>query len=233
MPQETQQALFKRIVKELIKPAFKAEGFTTSKWTFRKQEKGFVKIFDIQQDLRDPKEISFVFNLGFFIHYVHDLGCSYTLSPDKIKESQCCYRTRVNREGNYNAADLWFSLTEKTKFENIKLSVIKAVERSIDLFNHIQTIYDLINFLDKHKVFKNDETTLNLGIGLTLIKLGDKKIGMKLYNQGYLTFTKWLREMKTIDEEEYDGKDDFTEILWKKFKDITRKLKITVKDKIF
>lgn len=238
MSLEKQQTLFKQIVKELIKPAFKAEGFTTSGQTFRKQENGFVKIFNIQQDTRDPQEINFIFNLGFFIPYVHDLAYSYVLLPDKIRESSCCYRTRVSQSGCNsqlgNKSEKWFKLSEEAKFETVKASVIKAVEVSIDLFRTFTTLYDLTNPPKKYKDEFKYTKMPKLGMGLTLIKLGDKELGMKLYNKGYADFVKWLQQMKKISEKldkGKDKKDDFPERLWKKFKEITRELKIPVKDK--
>jgi hypothetical protein len=234
MSRVKQQALFKVIVKELIKPAFKAEGFSGDGQNFRKQENGFVKVFNIQKDARDPERTDFVFNLGCYLSYEHVLKYGYDEVFDKIKESQCGrFRTRVSVPGF--KWEKWFTLTEKTKFEDVKVSVFKAVEKSLKMFNQIQTVYDLIESHKQKSQFQYPAPDLE--IGLTLIKLGDKKLGVKLFNKGYPEFLQHLRSvkerLKNLKKQGSSVNDDYPEKIWKKFNEIARELKIPVKDKDF
>ena len=231
MAHDHEKIIFNQILKELIKPVFKVEGFATSGRTFRKPENGFTKIFNIQCDSRDPKNVDFIFNIGFFIPYVHDLQYLRTLAPDKINEASCCYRTRVSQLGY--EYEKWFTLTEKTKFKNIKSEVTKAVKVSIDLFRSIKSIHDLLKPPEKYKdKFKHSliSDAHYLGIGLALIKLGDQKLGMELFSKGYSKFIELLRKMKKIREEK-NLSHTYPEDRWKILVRITNELKIPLKDK--
>lgn len=233
MSREYQEKLLNRLLEEIIKPVFKADGFKTDGVTFLKHEVEFMKVFNIQLDLRIENEINFTFNLGLFIGYHHALTHTYELLPDNVKESHCCYRIRASKL-TYDW-DKWIKINEKTKFEDIKSSVVEMVKVSVDFFKNFKTIYDLVEIPDKYKQYFN-VPDLDLPLGLTLIKLGDRKLGEKLYNKGYPEFLEWLKEMKMINKEivEKEGgkDDDFHKVLWKRFNQIAKEIKISVKDKV-
>jgi hypothetical protein len=224
--------LFKQIVKEIVKPVFIAEGYVAHDRTFLEQKDGFVKVCTVHKDGRMPDKISLVFEIGCYIPYESILMIAKDIPFNKITAYHCWrYQERIYLPdlGELKSNGTWFSITEKTKLKDIQPLILRAAEKNLKSLNTINTIYDLLNTRELKKSFNCHPAKFELG--LTLIKLGDRELGMKLYQEGFPHFIDFLRN-RAAGEIEYkinaDDEVDSSKNLWKKFKEITLELDIPV-----
>ncbi len=230
--------LFKQIIKELVKPSFISQGYSANANTFKQQKDGFVKVCTIHKDGRLPDSISLVFEIGCYIPYEHILFWGDDTVFAKIQTYHCGrYRQRVYLEniGGLKSNGTWFILTKKTKkLEEIEHLIFQAVEKSLNSLSKINTIYDLLNTRELKKSFNCHPVKFPLG--LTLIRLGDRELGIKLYKEGFHEFIEFLRK-RASNELEYkinvDKEIDSSKNLWKKFKEIASELHIPIDCKYF
>lgn len=224
--------LFKQTIKELVKPSFISQGYSANANTFKQQKDGFVKVCTVHKDGGLPNSMSVVFEIGCYIPYEHILFWGDDTVFAKIQTYHCGrYRKRIylQKMGGVKSNGTWFFLREKTKLKDIQPFITQSIEKSLNSLSKINTIYDLLNTRELKKSFNCHPPKFQLG--LTLIKLGNRELGMKLYKEGFHEFIEFLRT-RAANEFKYiisiDEEIDSSKNLWKKFKEIASELHIPI-----
>lgn len=163
-----------RIVKEIIKPAFKNNGFTGSGTTFKKVEKDFIKIFNIQSS-----GFNFEDNLAFFLNIGLLFPIWYEIQGEKLpqnpKEYDCQFRIRSNSLTGNNEI---YRLTPEVNFQTFdKLIKDELNEFILPFYSQLKSLEDCLKVNDE---FLNNPTDMTPYIALTMIKNGDIQNGNNL-----------------------------------------------------
>jgi hypothetical protein len=166
-----------KIIKEIIKPPFKASGFGISGTTFKKQEKDFLKIFNVQSSgFNLDDSVSFYLNLGLLFPIWFEIRNE--IIARSIKEYDCQFRIRTDSLTGRNQI---YELTPETNFEEFEILIRNDIEK------HILPFFDKYSNLDDcknlHKDFPSSWTGCRPLIALTMIKNGEVKKGDELLNE--------------------------------------------------
>jgi hypothetical protein len=166
-----------KIVREIFKPAFKNEGFSISGTTFIKNEKDFVKVFNIQSSgFNLGQNVSFYLNMGIFFPVMYEMN-GYEI-PKNIKEYNCQIRFRTNSLTLRNQA---YDLTPDTNFEELESLLKSDIENYIfPVFKKLKVVSDCITLVSELDGFFADCRPY---VGLTFIKNNALEKGNKLVDE--------------------------------------------------
>lgn len=162
------------LIKEVFKPTFKAAGFRIPGTTFKKQEKDFLKIFNIQNSAWNLDDhVSFYLNIGFYFPIVNELKGQEI--PKNPKEYDCIFRIRTDSLTGRNQA---YDILPETDLSELR-TLIKT-----DLTDHVIPFFERYNELEDCLNLKNEFKDLHSSaepyIGLTMMKNGNKELGEKI-----------------------------------------------------
>jgi hypothetical protein len=178
------------IIKELIKPIFKENGFKTSGTTFLKQEEGFVKVFNIQSSKWNHKEcVSFTFNIGIFLPMSYELIRPLPL-PKNIKESDCQFKMRIS--DLLKKEDDWYEVKTGVDIDNLKIEKIEIyqdIKKTLEFYNNRNTVEALAELPDLYPFCGLNEIAI-VDIALTLYSLDKNPLGEQLLKKYYEKQTK-------------------------------------------
>jgi hypothetical protein len=166
-----------RIISEILKPAFKSAGFKVSGMTFRKAEKDFMKIFNIQSsgfNLEDS--VSFYLNIGILFPIRFELR--EESQPKAPKEYDCQFRIRSN---SLTGRNQWYEIKPHTNIDDLenlirsdlKDFVLPFFERYVEIEDCLKLNVDV----------PDSWTDCQPYIGLTMIKKGNVEQGNKILNE--------------------------------------------------
>lgn len=144
----TSKEYLNQLVKDLVKPAFRAEGFSTAGTTFRKSETGFVKVFNLQHSqFNYLNTISFYLNLGiFFPHsytsFMSDWMREDLVTPPQPRITDCQRNFRVDALTKQPEALLIDEATDRAAFAE-RLRVL-IWEHALPYFRHFRQVEDFL-----------------------------------------------------------------------------------------
>ena len=156
------------IIREVIKPAFKKAGFTTSAATFQKQEEDFIKIFNVQSSGTNGSDIArFYFNIGIVFPMTFEFWFKRPM-PDRPKEYQCQARMRSE---DLTGRDPWYELNNETNYESYSEFVRSDIENFIiPFFEELKSLDDCLSL---YKKFSEKVADFTVDVGLTFATRGE------------------------------------------------------------
>lgn len=159
------------LIKEVFKPTLKAAGFRIPGTTFKKQEKYFLKIFNIQNSAWNLDDhVSFYLNIGIFFPIVNELNGQEI--PKNPKEHDCIFRIRTDSLTGRNQA---YDILPETDLNELRTLI------QTDLNDYVIPFFERYNELEDCLNLKNEFQDLHSSaepyIGLTMMKNGNKDLG--------------------------------------------------------
>ncbi|GAB3571866.1 DUF4304 domain-containing protein [Hymenobacter daeguensis] len=156
-----------QLIKNVVKPAFKSAGFRIDGNTFRKEENGLVKVFNIQNSqFNTAYSAAFYFNAG--LHFPLTYGWRYSWPlPARPMESDCQYRFRTDAlTGHYRA----YNIEEGTDLNQFGKLVKFEIDAVIQWFASIVKLEDCL--VAQKQVYPPGQTC-TYDVALTYAELGD------------------------------------------------------------
>jgi hypothetical protein len=182
-----------RIIKEIIKPAFKEAGFSTSGNTFLKKEQDFIKLFNIQSSSFNlAHHAAFYLNIGILFPIGFELLNEKTPSKPKITDCTISIRT-VSLTGRNQVYEI-NAYTPVSSIENliktdIKEYVVPFFDRFVSIIDFLPFSYGIDQVIEDYRHF----------VGLTLIKIGEIEAGNKIIDEYIQTASpNWRIELDTF-----------------------------------
>jgi hypothetical protein len=135
------------IIKTLMQPIFKSNGFKKTGRNWYKDLGEFGWCFNIQSSLYNSQdEIGFTFNTGIFVEKSYKLVNNGSL-PKFPKEYECVIRKRIGTIKKKN--DIWYQLNGETNIDDLKFIIQNDIEGYIipyfNTFISIENIVDTLN----------------------------------------------------------------------------------------
>ena len=156
-----------QLVKNVVKPAFEAAGFTIDGNTFWKEEVGFVKIFNIQNShFNNALSASFDINVGLFFPLTYGWRFDWPL-PEKPKIEHCQFGFRASAlTGRHQS----YLVSGETAIKQLEALVESEVA---DITQWFASIVKLEDCLAAHKQVYPLGQTCTYDVALTYAELGD------------------------------------------------------------
>lgn len=179
-----------RILKNIFKPAFKTSGFSVSGTTFKKQENGFIKIFNIQSSGFNVEDhVSFYLNIGLLFPIGFEIKNEQ--HPKNPKGYDCQFNIRSDSLTGRNQT---YELTSKTNIQELENLLLSDIQKEIlPFYERYSTIEDCIMLNNE---FPNSWTDCRPFIGLTMIKNGNIERGDQILNEFLPTTSEdWKQEI--------------------------------------
>ncbi|MBJ6142697.1 DUF4304 domain-containing protein [Hymenobacter sp. BT559] len=131
-----------QLIKTIVKPAFKIAGFRIDGNTFRKEENGFVKLFNVQySQFNTYLSAAFYLNAGLYFPLTY--GWRYNWPPpSRVKESDCQFRFRT---GDLTGRHRAYNVDENTDANQLAQAVKEEIDASIQWFASIKELGDCIS----------------------------------------------------------------------------------------
>ncbi|WP_165903884.1 DUF4304 domain-containing protein [Hymenobacter gummosus] len=148
----TSKEYLNQLVKDLVKPALRAEGFSTAGTTFRKPETGFVKVFNLQHSqFNYANTASFYLNLGLFFPYSYTSFMSDWMredvdTPPQPRITDCQRNFRVDALTNQPEVLLIDDFTDRDAFAE-RLRVL-ICDYALPYFRYFQQVEDFLEVND-------------------------------------------------------------------------------------
>ncbi|MGY3090396.1 hypothetical protein ACVWYF_003451 [Hymenobacter sp. UYAg731] len=159
--------LVNQLVKNKIRPAFKAAGFTIEGNTFWKGEVGFAKIFNIQNShFNSALSASFDINIGLFFPLTYGWRLAWPL-PKKPKIEHCQFGFRASAlTGRHQP----YAVSGETAIKQLE----EIVETEVtDIIQWFASIVELEDCLTAQKQVYPPGQTCAYDVALTYAELGD------------------------------------------------------------
>ncbi|MBR9778018.1 MAG: DUF4304 domain-containing protein [Cytophagales bacterium] len=171
---------FDSIIKEVIAPIFKANGFKKNGNNFYRDLGEVGQAFNVQQSQWNSKDDkTFVFNLGLLDKELQNEIYQREL-PKFPKEYDCEIRLRHGQL--MNKGDVWYDLNKRTDLEKLKNQISKDLENFVlPFFNKYQDPKKWIEFFD----WKFEPITGPIGKFLIIEKYGERARADKFWNDLY------------------------------------------------
>ncbi|MBR9920984.1 MAG: DUF4304 domain-containing protein [Bacteroidetes bacterium] len=171
---------FDSIIKEVIAPIFKANGFKKNGNNFYRDLGEVGQAFNVQQSQWNSKDDkTFVFNLGLLDKEIQNIVYQREL-PKFPKEYDCEIRLRHGQL--LNKGDIWYDLNKRTDLEKLKIQIIKDVENYVLPFlDKYQDPNKWIEFFD----WKFEPITGPIEKFLIIEKYGERARAEKFWNDLY------------------------------------------------
>ncbi|GAB3844797.1 hypothetical protein GCM10028822_02460 [Hymenobacter terrigena] len=163
----TPKELVGQLIKNVVKPAFKTAEFRIDGKTFRKKEKGFVKIFNVQNSqFNTSYSTSFYLNAGLYFPLTYGWRYNWPI-PIRPKESDCQYRFRTDAlTGHHRAYNVDGSADLKELAGIVKFEVDAVIQ-------WFASIVELKDCLEAQKQVYPPGQTCTYDVALTYAGLGD------------------------------------------------------------
>ena len=144
------------IIKEIISPILKKNGFKKSLRNFYKTITNFGICFNIQSSQSNTSEqIKFTFNISLFIPEIYKI--EYESDPPKFP----CEYDGFNRKRSGHLIfneDYWYEINKNTKIEDLKDEIKSQFEKYlIPYINSFKSNDDIINLYKTKKYIKSPE----------------------------------------------------------------------------
>jgi hypothetical protein len=185
------------IVKEDIKPHFKAQQFKVSGLTFYKQEKDFIKVFNIQSSAWNfQDDVRSTFNIGFFLPDTYEFWLQKPI-PRNIKEYDCIFSIRPGTIINSGQSEYWYKINQDTNVEELRKDIRShLIDYIFPFYNRYNSLIDLLNLTQIDNLSGN---SIQVHIGLIVGKQGNAQSARELINS-YLDLVKfpedWINRIK-------------------------------------
>lgn len=166
-----------RLIKEVIKPLFKENGFRVPGNTFRKSETNFIKIFNIQSSAWNLDDhVSFYLNIGFLFPIYFEVTDQPL--PKQPKEYDCIFRIRTDSLTGLNQS---YEISPKTEFEELKELIESDLTQFVfPFFERYKNIEDCLNL---NKEFEDQHAPVEPYVALTLIKNNEFEKGNRILDE--------------------------------------------------
>lgn len=171
---------FDLIIKEVIAPVLKANGFQKSGNNFYRDLGEIGQAFNIQQSQWNSKDDkTFVFNLGLLDKEIQNEIYQREL-PKFPKEYSCEIRLRHGQL--MNKGDVWYALNKRTDLEKLKAQIDNDLEKYVlPFFDKYQDPKKWIEFFN----WKFEPLTGPIGKFLIIEKYGERTKAEKFWNYLY------------------------------------------------
>lgn len=160
------------VIKEIIKPKFKRNGFKVSGNHYLREENGFVKVFNPQFSMSNNSEnVSLTFNIG--LYFPATTKFEGRTKPKKLTFNDCQFGERYGHLCTGSGNDYWIEKNNRNTFEEFCIEVRKSVEKSIgwfSQFNSVESLHVLRNHKFTHYAFR-----INYDIALFILQKNREK----------------------------------------------------------
>lgn len=164
--------LKEQIIKEIIKPKFKEIGFKISGNHYRKEEKGFIKVFNPQFSMfNDSENVRLTFNMG--LYFPETTKFEERTEPKKLSCNDCQFEERYGHLCTDLGNDYWIEKNDNNTIFEFEEEVKKSLEKSIKWFNQFDSINSL-KPLRNHK-FAWNAYRINYDIALSILNEDKEK----------------------------------------------------------
>lgn len=172
-----------KIIKDVITPTLKKEGFRKSGRSFYKEIEHYGLCFNIQSSLYNhSEEVRFTLNTGIFIPEIYEFFFDQK-SVAFPKEYECIQRKRIGELLGLRA-DLWYSITNDTDENELEIQLSSDIKDGIiNYFGNFKCDSDVINIF-KNKSFRNSPND-NAMIAGFIILYGDAEKGKEFFKEYY------------------------------------------------
>ena len=165
-----------QLVKNVVKPAFKKAGFAIDGNVFRKNELGFVKIFNIQNShFNNALSASFDMNGGLFFPLTYGWRFDWPL-PGKPKIEHCQFEFRAADLTRRHQSHVVSSDTDIKQLEELVKTELK------DIILWFESITKLDDCLSAEKQIYPPGKNCNFEVALTHAELGDLSRANEVFN---------------------------------------------------
>tara|TARA_A100001234_G_C12482114_1_gene323948 strand:- start:85 stop:696 length:612 start_codon:yes stop_codon:yes gene_type:complete len=159
--------LKEQIIKEILKPNFKENGFKISGNHYRKVENGFIKVFNPQFSMfNDSENVRLTFNMG--LYFPETTKFENRIEPKKLSCHDCQFEERYGHLCTDSGNDYWIEKNDSNTVEEFENEIKDSVEKSIKWFNQFDSIESLKS-LRNHKYAWN-AYRINYDIALFALK---------------------------------------------------------------
>jgi Domain of unknown function (DUF4304) len=163
----TPKEFVNQLVKTIIKPAFKSAEFRIDGNTFRKEENGLVKVFNVQNSqFNTVHSAAFYLNAGLYFPLTYGWRYNWPL-PARPKESDCQYRFRTDALTGHHRA---YNIEEGADLNQFEKLVKSEVDAVIQWFASIVELEDCL--AAQKQVYPPGQTCTH-DVALTYAELGD------------------------------------------------------------
>lgn len=171
---------FDSIIKEVIAPIFKANGFKKNGNNFYRDLGEVGQAFNVQQSQWNSKDDkTFVFNLGLLDKEIQKEIYQREL-PKFPKEYDCEIRLRQGQL--MNKGDVWYYLNKRTDLEKLKAQIVNDLEKFVlPFFDKYQDPKKWIEFFN----WKYESLMGPIGKFLIIEKYGERNRAEKFWNDLY------------------------------------------------
>lgn len=172
-----------QIIKDIITPALKKEGFKKSGRNYYKKIDHYGLCFNIQSSLYNhSEEVRFTFNTGIFIPTIYELYYNGEL-PSFPKEYDCINRKRIGELLGIKT-DLWYSITNTTNESDLERQLSSDIEEGIiKYFRDFKCDSNLIDIFNNNNYSKSPNDYVFLS-GF-IIQFGDAEKGKEFFKDYY------------------------------------------------
>jgi hypothetical protein len=170
------------IIKEIITPMFKNEGYRKSDRNYYKDFTHHGLCFNIQSSLyNNAQEIRFTFNTGIFVPEIYKIYFNSPI-PKFPKEYDCFNRKRIG--DLMGTTDYWYSITDQTNIDCLKVCISTHIKTyAIPYLREYKNVEDILKLYRENRFSKAPYDYASLA-GL-MILFGMKKEGAKLIKNHY------------------------------------------------
>lgn len=162
--------LKEQIIKEIIKPKFKKNGFKVSGNHYRKEEKGFIKVFNPQFSMyNDSENVRLTFNLG--LYFPETTKFEDRTEPKKLSCHDCQFEERYGHLCTDSGNDHWIEKNDSNTITEFEEEVRNSLEKSIEWFKQ----FDSINSLKTLRTHKFAWNAYRINYDIALFILNDDK----------------------------------------------------------
>jgi hypothetical protein len=159
--------LINNIIKKIVKPAFKIAGFQIDGNTFRKEEKGFIKIFNVQNSqFNTSLSAAFYLNAGLYFPLTYGWRYNWPV-PTRPKEYDCQFRFRTDALTGRHCSYCVDGDTDEKQFEQM---VKFEVDDVVKWFASINNLDDCLNA--QSQIYPPSQTC-TYDVALTYAGLGE------------------------------------------------------------
>jgi hypothetical protein len=171
---------FDSIIKEVISPIFKANGFKKNGNNFYHDLGEIGQAFNVQQSQWNSKDDkTFVFNLGLLDKEIQNEVYQREI-PKFPKEYDCEIRLRHGQL--MNKGDVWYDLNKRTDLEKLKAQIGNDLDKYVlPFFDKYQEPKKWIEFFD----WEYEPITGPIGKFLIIEKYGERTRAEKFWNDLY------------------------------------------------
>jgi hypothetical protein len=163
-----------KIIKEIIKPAFKQAGFKTSGNHFVKHEDGFIKVFSVDNSSWNNKDcVSFTLRLGILFPLIEQI---VNRKIHKFPSASDCH-FEINSNQLNNSSRL-FEIKPDTEIAEFRQYSSYVINNHVIPF--FKNYTDIRDCTDLYKKYISNSFDIKPFIGLTLIDKGHIDAGLKL-----------------------------------------------------